>query len=307
MLTVTAAQSSQQSWALSLLFSQSSDVERVEQISEWLESARCRAVSLDGLLTTVGEGDLAGVVFYVLQADRSAVIWPPRVQPKTDARRDELCDALLQEVGRRIDVADVWLGQCIVKPEATTDRSALNRNGFQHLADLFYLQRPLNEPLAEPPEIAFETLMYSSSNRQRFARILEETYIGTLDCPDFHGLRSGAEALESHRTSGEFDASRWKIYCIGGCDVGVLLLNDHPQQNAWEVVYTGVVPQARGQGYGRAILIAGLNEAQAAGRATVVLAVDSKNIYANKVYSELGFLELTRRSVHVRRRFSSGI
>jgi ribosomal protein S18 acetylase RimI-like enzyme len=106
--------------------------------------------------------------------------------------------------------------------------------------------------------------------------------------------------LESHRLSGGFDPARWKIYRHDGVDAGLLLMNDHPDQNAWEVVYLGVVPSCRGLGVGRTMLQAGLSEAKLAGRDSVLLAVDRRNRYARKLYDDLGFVEMGVRAVHVR-------
>ena len=99
--------------------------------------------------------------------------------------------------------------------------------------------------------------------------------------------------------SGEFDPSRWLLFRSRQRDAGVLLLNDHPQQDAWELVYLGVAPDCRGQGIGRAMLAHGLDMARAAKRACVLLAVDCRNEYASKVYDDLGFLESDRKAVHV--------
>jgi GNAT superfamily N-acetyltransferase len=165
---------------------------------------------------------------------------------------------------------------------------------------MIYLEKVLARPV-EVPHPVLETIVFDPrTNADRFARILEQTYSGSLDCPAINGVRTGSEALEGHRNSGVFDASRWKIYRDGGIDAGVLLLNDHPEQNSWEVVYVGVVPEARGRGLGKSMLLSGLSEARDSGRASVLLAVDRRNKYARRVYSELGFVELGLRAVYVR-------
>lgn len=284
---------------LSLLFGLSAEADRDAQVKEMLAAADRGEISLDGLLCATAGTRTIGATLYLPQADGSAFLWPPRVESGHD--RDGVVDALLAEVRRRIDQLGLWLGQAIVEPDAHTDREALGRNGFLHLADLYYLERPLNCALPPRGNVAFHTRDFScDSKREQFVRIVERTYSGTLDCPEFHGCRTPAEALESHRLSGQFDPRRWKIYSVDDEDVGLLLMNEHPAQNAWEVVYMGVVPEARGRGYGRAMLLEGLHDAQRAGRESVLLAVDSQNDYANRIYNELGFLELARRAVHAR-------
>ncbi|MCH7687206.1 MAG: GNAT family N-acetyltransferase [Planctomycetes bacterium] len=69
----------------------------------------------------------------------------------------------------------------------------------------------------------------------------------------------------------------------------------------------GVVPEHRGKGYSRAMMQNGLHEASRAGCDTVLLAVDSQNHYAGRVYDDLGFSELAVRSVHVHTNTRHGI
>ena len=40
----------------------------------------------------------------------------------------------------------------------------------------------------------------------------------------------------------------------------MLLINEHPEQRAFEVVYVGVVPEARGRGYSREMLLEGIRD-----------------------------------------------
>lgn len=299
-LCVSAAGADRQVTALSLLFSRFPTHERRERMVEVLEAARHGDVSLEGLLLVDRDAEPVGAALFLLQPDRTAFVWPPVARPDVpEDQQQQAVDALFAEIHRRVAAADTWLAQCLVEPYETGDREALSRNGFGHLADLLYLRRSLAEPLPPLPHVPFQTTPFSpASNGERFARLLERTYHGTLDCPRLKGRRSGAEALVSHRLSGGFDPRRWKIYSQDSADIGLLLLNDQPDQNAWEVVYMGVVPEARGRGYGRAMLLSGLDEARRADRGGVVLAVDAGNKYATDVYRDLGFVEWAMRAVH---------
>ena len=88
---------------------------------------------------------------------------------------------------------------------------------------------------------------------------------------------------------------------MGGKDAGVVLLNDHPDQDAVELVYLGVTPSARGRGLGHRMLQQGLSESAGRGRAVIFLAVDCENSYANSLYRDCGFDELARRQILLRR------
>ncbi len=298
MITVSAARHHRQQIALSLLFSQYREEERTAHCSELLAADRCGDISLDGLLLAEIDGKPVGALLYILQSDGTAFVWLPSVV--ADTAVEPVADALFNAARQQMENADALLGQCVVEPDDSAQHEALIRNGFRHLANLSYLRRSLNAALPEKTEIPWEVITFdSATDVNRFAQLLEQTYIETHDCPGMDGVRTGRDALLSHQLSGQFDPSRWKLYRVAERDVGILLLNDHPDQDSWEVVYTGVVPAARGKGYGRAMLIDGLTAARDAGRSGMLLAVDIRNDFAQKIYEKLGFVEVTCRAVYV--------
>ena len=79
--------------------------------------------------------------------------------------------------------------------------------------------------------------------------------------------------------------------------IGCLLLADHPQDNQFELVYMGIVPQARGQRFGADVTRQALWLTGAAGRRQLVLGVDAENEPALQIYEQLGFTEWDRRRV----------
>jgi ribosomal protein S18 acetylase RimI-like enzyme len=299
MLDISQATPGERFAALSLLFQSMPAEIRSTQVEEFLTGEERGEISFDGLLVARAGSQIRGVVLSIMQDDGTAFVWPAQAAGDVDC--DAIIDAFYRKVAGRVDAGEIVSAQSILETTATADREALSRSGFRHLADLFYLQRLLETPLPPRVDVVMEVTTFSESqNAERFARLVEQTYIDTLDCPDFHEHRSGTEALVSHRCSGDFAAERWKVYSIEGRDVGLLLMNDHPSQDAWEVVYMGVAPDARGCGYGRAMLIDGLHAARSAGRQSVLLAVDAQNAPANRIYGELDFIEVASRAVHVR-------
>lgn len=286
--------------ALALLFAELPDYEADAQVRQLLSAESRGELSLDGLLSVAASGRVVGVILYVMQADQCAYFWPPAVAaPAPDA--DVLVDALYAELSRRVKLEQAWIAQCLLAPNAVSERHALERNGFLHLADLDYLSRRLSDPLPAMGErLDFDTVPFEpAQNRDRFAGVIERTYVGSLDCPGLDGVRSGAEAITSHSATGVFMPEQWSIYRAGDQDIGVMILADHPDQDAWELVYMGIVPEARGRGFGKGMLHQGIEQAQLGGRESLLLAVDSRNRFARRVYDELGFSLLERRSVHV--------
>jgi ribosomal protein S18 acetylase RimI-like enzyme len=290
--------------ALALLFDRFPSSAQQASIADVMKALGSGRIAFHGLLTARVDGALVGSILYMLQADRTAFVWPPATSP--DGSVPATDDALLGEVIRRIEMADAWIGQCLIDMHWREERQTLERNGFTHLTDLRFLVRRLDVVPPEPPDPAsdageaLETIAYQPGvNEARFARVIEQTYTETRDCPELEGTRTGEQALVSHRMSGDFDPARWKLFRWRDRDAGVLLMNDHPAQSSWEVVYLGVVRDCRGNALGRRMLAHGLAAARAAKRDAVLLAVDCRNDYAGKVYDDLKFVETDRRAVHL--------
>lgn len=302
-LTVTAAAPREQAEALSVLFSRHPPAECAARVEDALAGAARGEVSLDGLLIARREKRIVGALLVVLpdEPGGTAFVWPPAVIGGINA--EPASDALLREAGQRIDRSGAALAQSLLEPGDEVVRDTLTRNGFVHLADLLCMERPLDRPLPAPMQRSLNrTTFDASANADRFAQLIEQTYVGTQDCPALVGQRSGREALQSHRDAGVFHPRLWLLYRCGQKDIGVLLLAEHPEENAREIVYLGIVPEARGRGYGRALVLDALHRAKNAGRASVQLAVDCRNHYARRIYDELGFEEVTVRAACVRTR-----
>jgi GNAT superfamily N-acetyltransferase len=287
---------------LRLLFNQLPAAEQKAAISDVLTALRRGRIAQHGLLLAKSEGRPVGSILYLMQHDRTAFVWPPASAGERVPATD---DALMQEVIRRIEAAQAWIGQSLLEMHRHTERQILERNGFRHLTDLRFLVRRLEHfPNAAPVTGAegelLESIIYQPGiNDARFARLIERTYVKTRDCPELEGTRTGEQALVSHQMSGDFDPQRWKLFRWNGQDAGVLLMNDHPEQSSWEVVYLGVAYDCRGHDLGRRMMYQGLVAARAAQRNSVLLAVDCRNEYAGKLYDDMGFAECDRRAVHL--------
>ena len=105
---------------------------------------------------------------------------------------------------------------------------------------------------ARPPacdELNF--VPYDRNQRGRLMDLVERTYEGTLDCAGLE--RCAADGACDQRLSGDGRVSAGELAVRSqrtAQDVGVLLLADHPQGRHWELMYMGLVPEARGRGWG---------------------------------------------------------
>jgi len=289
--------------ALELLFDRLFPDERRITVKDVLRSLTGGRIVQHGLLTAWSDKTLRGSILYAIQRDRTAFVWPPRI--RGEKAEPLIADALVAALRAGVDSAGAWIVQALLDPAAHDDAEALDRNGFEYLTDLRFLVHMLVGPMVDPNaekslEGEVEIIRYEPGvHDDRFARLLERTYVGTRDCPEVGGRRSGADALVSHQMSGDFDPSRWKLYRARGKDAGILLLNAHPEHSAWEVVYVGVAHNSRGLRLGCRMVADALSAAQSAGQSALLLAVDSRNDYASKVYDDLGFVETDRKGVHV--------
>lgn len=135
---------------------------------------------------------------------------------------------------------------------------------------------------------------------EEFRAVLQATYEGSLDMPELDGARGLDDILEGHRAAGLFLPERWQLGRIPGEPdaAAVLLMAEVPARDAWEVIYLGLTPAARGRGLGRAVLRHALDLARAH-TPRLELAVDLRNAPAVRLYRATGFTIRDRRTVHL--------
>jgi RimJ/RimL family protein N-acetyltransferase len=282
--------------ACELLFAQLSPTARETRISH-LDGALGRQAELRASLLVARRGErLLGAVVLDPQPGRTAVLTMPRIVNDAPSGLFELL------VERAIDSArelGVKLVQCLLEDRAGPDASALQDAGFRFLAELVQMSRVRAQFPTEPPpgELHFEP--YDVSQDARLAALVEQTYVGSLDCPAIEGVRAIDDVLAGYRAAGEFDAALWKFVQYDGREVGCLLLTDQPELDQCELTYMGLVSAARGQARGVQIARQAQWMTAATGRSRLVLAVDAANLPALEIYRRAGFTAWDRRSVFV--------
>ncbi|MFH1918849.1 MAG: GNAT family N-acetyltransferase [Planctomycetota bacterium] len=282
---------------LALAFSHLSAEDRDERTSALVRGVESNETLLDGLLEARRGGRLVGGIFSEIQPGKTAVVWPPRLAPEEPTTTG---DQLLAVILELLHAKRVCVAYTLLEAGMEDDAPVLRAGGFGPLADLLYLVSteeglPRSRP-ASPLE--FET--YSAANHDRMARVVEATYDGTWDCPLLNGVRQADDILTGYRATGTFAPDRWLLVRHQGEDVGCLLLADHPEQENWELVYMGLVPAARGNGWGKEITRHAQWLTHQAHRARLLLAVDQKNDPAIRMYWTQGFQAWDRRSVYLR-------
>ncbi|MBO6514181.1 MAG: GNAT family N-acetyltransferase [Phycisphaerales bacterium] len=140
-----------------------------------------------------------------------------------------------------------------------------------------------------------------TSDGSLLARALERSYDRTLDCPELCGMRSMPDVIESHRSTGVFDTSRWWLMLKEGEPVGCCLLTHCPPNESVELVYLGLGPEVQGRGFGKRLLVHALRSLRIKDTVyEVTCAVDRRNSPASNVYLSLGFQRFDARVGYVR-------
>ena len=215
------------------------------------------------------------------------------------SRRRETLAGLLRGISDAALAEGLAFVQAMVHPADEADLPALLEAGYRRLAQLVYLRRELHDVPAEPPAtMTWEP--FRRGQEDRLAGIIEQTYVGSRDCPGLRGLRRMEDVVASHKASGIFHPKSWWIPQYQGDPVGCVLVNKADEAGAGEVVYLGVRPGYRRRGFGRAMLRRALIDAADRGWYEMRLAVDGANTPAMRLYRQEAFREVDRREVYIK-------
>jgi len=228
--------------------------------------------------------ELIGVQVCVHLSGSACLFWLPSTQ-------GPVADQLIQAALAHFRGLGCKIAQVFAKIEETAWTEPLRRNGFRPTTRLFQmahslcsLPAPLDSPLRFEP--------YHVSLADQFAATLERTYLDTLDCPELNGTRSIGEVVEGHKAQGVFHPDYWWLVFHHEQAVGVVMLAEMSEAMTWELIYFGLVPEARGQGFGRAMLVHAMHALLAQPTIALTLAVDARNLPALALYESLGFIEV---------------
>jgi ribosomal protein S18 acetylase RimI-like enzyme len=280
--------------AMPLALSYLSPADKHGQIAAWSD-----AVSTGEAVVWAGYRGCKAVAAIIVQpqAGRTAILLVPRVVDGEPAETaGQLLDGVLDNLRRQGTV----LSQVLLDVDHGADAELLSACGLRHAADLLYLVSVAGAFPTSPPADGLEFVSSAASNDARLSRIIEQTYEGSLDCPQLDRTRSIEDVVAGYRGVGVFNPAGWMIVRHQAQDVGCLLVADQPRHNACELVYLGIVPAARGRGFGVGVARFAQWFARQAGRGRLIAAVDASNWPALDVYAAAGFVTWDRRSVFLR-------
>lgn len=263
--------------------------------------SRSNEVHLDALWSRLDEqGRIVHSVLVVPNAGRTAMVFATKPQRKRDIA---VIGGLIDFACKSIGTEGVLLAQALLEPSESLERQTFLSGGFEELARLSYLERPLPRrprklSINWPEGVSVEP--YRDELEPEMLAILDASYEETLDCPALRGLRETRDILAGHRATGMFEHSLWTILRVDEQPAGVILLNPTPHHKSVELVYIGLAKWARGRGLGRLLLRHGLSLLCGRKESVISLAVDERNGPALALYHGEGFRRVLRRTAMIR-------
>ena len=204
-------------------------------------------LDMHGLFQARRGRELVGAAWGQVIPGRTAFCWPACLVP---GEPEDTAVRLQSAVDDYLDRERVVVVQAVLPVRAVTDAMRLVRAGYQHLADLDYLVCHSDRfPREKPPsDLDFEP--FSPSDTTRLGKLVERTYVDSLDCVGLDGMRPIEDVLAGYRETGRYRPDWWLFVRHPGQDVGCMLLADHPEHDQCELMYLGMVPEVRGRGWG---------------------------------------------------------
>lgn len=265
----------------------------------------------DGLFVAERDGRIVGAVTLTPRPGRVVQMIAPVV---TDSSQEDVVLPLVTAAIASPRVGSARLVQTLLRPEQQFEQSALREVGFTQGSELLYLLCPegsfpadlqsIDKPdTAQAGAEVSGRLVFEPIDPERVEErhrdVIAATYEGSLDCPALDEARGIEDEIASYHGGGEFSDRRWFLVRHDGDDVGCLLLAAPADQRYWEVVYLGLVPTARGRGWGVQLVRRAQSVAAAAGARGLVLGVDARNTPALDMYDRTGFVRWERRLVYL--------
>jgi ribosomal protein S18 acetylase RimI-like enzyme len=243
-----------------------------------------------------GSAALAAVVAQALPG-RTAILWPPQFDGLQPPEQASLAPRLWTLLADELRQRGVHLAQALTSPSDAAASQRLREGGLRLAAALLYLTADAGEFPAAPVALPCHLVPYEAALHDRLIRLIDRTYVGTLDCPAVDTLRTTADVVASYQAVGHFEPRHWFIAQADGKDIGCLLLARHDGTQSVELVYLGLVPEVRGQGLGLLLTRHAQWLARNLGGSRMVLAVDAANWPAIRMYAAAGFRQWDTKDV----------
>lgn len=256
-----------------------------ELVTNFLRFAFQRNIAPQDIWVAVDGRRLVWAILPMVSPGRSMLLFASScIAPaiRADARRliETVCSVYQKQI---------HLAQVLIDPAEPATANLYHSCHFKMMAELIYLQTTLRNHLhPSTPPTGFTWQTYSPALHDQFAATILQTYRESLDCPSLNGMRDIEDIIAGHKAAGAHDPSLWFLLCENDRPRGALLLGPMPQSDTMELVYLGLVPEARGRGLSDVLMRQALAVTSQRRIGRFSLAVDSRNAPAIKLYHRNG-------------------
>ncbi|HZZ71397.1 MAG TPA: GNAT family N-acetyltransferase [Pirellulales bacterium] len=294
-IRVELAASEERSEVLKFLLRNWPAAARNDRVLSLLAESAAGRLCLDGLITARQGNQICAACWCQRVPGRVANVWPPEFAVP---EAEQWAPRLLEKALDFARAGNARFVKALLPVDATPHVAWYRAAGFHYLTERITLSASTDEiePVAARRE-PLELVPYSALVPEHFAAVMAGTFVGSHDCPQLTGIRSIDDILADYRATGVFSPDRWLLARLGADDAGCLILTDHPEARCGEILYLGVLPLFRGRGLGVELVGAAKQRVRMAGRASLLLAVDSHNQPALKTYRAAGLEETERQTI----------
>lgn len=290
------ARPDEQAAAFALLFQHCSPEVQDRRVARARKMLFTGEIDPGGLFVLRRDNGIVGAVLGLATAGGIGMVWPPKTTETS--QRNIVEDVLSRHIIGWLRQRGSAVGQCLLHPDEASLAQPLERHGFRHTTALWYLRLGTGALAPAKPSLSqFDYQSVADTDPAVFRETLRRSYHGTLDFPEITGAITIDQALAGHRGLGPLRPELWWLALHAGRPVGVLLLNELPEEAAWEVSYIGVAAEERGHGFGRELVQKAVAEAHAGGASELILSVDQRNSLAWQLYRSVGFEPFDSREV----------
>ena len=258
-----------------------------DNVREVLAFATERGIDLELLWIAELSGKPVLAALPVISPGRTALMF---ASPPPAHADDTVLAQVIDAVCAALAAKHVQMAQVLLDPADEVMKRIYTAVHFDLMAELIYLQGAPHfdaAPPVLPPH--FRWVHYSERTHELFQQTILASYQQSLDCPALNGLRSMEDVIDGHKASGQFDPNHWSLLCQGERPMGVLLLaSSGSQESLVELVYLGLVPEARGRKLGEILVRQAMATVAAEKHQRLSLAVDANNVPALKLYYRHG-------------------
>lgn len=282
--------------ALALLYRNRTHRERESLFREARRLFQQDRTAFDGLYIAECRGQIRGVAWARPRPGRQIAVWPPVLAIGEPERTRT---AIIAALDRYLLT---WKGQVALASIRPADYEAIagfSSCSYRYITDLARMSYRLSAQRASCRTRHLRFARYHSTDAERMQTLIDRTLHESLDCAAMRGIRR-IEDVFSGMAMTPAGPSFWHFVRHGDQDIGCALLSWCEGSSSCDLVYLGLVPEARGHGWGSELIGRTQEIACSTGAERLFLCCDVNNPPALKIYRSAGFREVDRWSVFVK-------